>query len=573
MSIEHSDINEWTREDKPFSQKERDFLSKVYFLSEQEHEKTRQIPGFSEDIEKVIQNPENQVEKEAFREKYLKGFWQRTMDGRDFASLDEKAVDGLTRAEKKAYYAWKNEQLDATIMGVDKENMWKNATIMDKQERARTHLKELDALLSPKGKSEIDAKISQIQSNPSSPEYQELKRNWASDTDIQSGKFSDLLKATYVVNHHSEFISNGWVDQVNAPAFLKVSRNFADILGKDFPAPVIEPFLRDTMISWDRKERTLDEVRRIVDTGRYDTGRTTYNGQTGYIVFRSQGGDTARIDTRVDPPRIEYSRAGITIGKEVEPITSEERERTALSRDVGKLQWEVADDHRKLSLVNKDAIPVTLESDELALYMRAREAFEWAKSAEEKSSSLRILREQGRSLESLRRRSLTPETMNDKSLLDLEWALFREDQSLGVLETSLASYVAKSKLLEKYRDLEINPNQNFDSIASKNLSWLTSDEALFQRMGSWADQAFHRMIDEVNRTRNEWNKIRLGERELSLEEKNIIKGAYNTLLQNLGYDRSVLRSAQVGDLEQAVLQANAKWRDERGSVESLMKAK
>ena len=44
------------------------------------------------------------------------GYGQMTKDGREFGKLTEKEVDGLERSEKKAYYAWKNAQLDATVI-------------------------------------------------------------------------------------------------------------------------------------------------------------------------------------------------------------------------------------------------------------------------------------------------------------------------------------------------------------------------------------------------------------------------------------------------------------------------
>ena len=45
--------------------------------------------------------------------------WQYTKDGREFAKLSEADVDGLSRAEKKDYYAWKNAQLDQAVVSLD----------------------------------------------------------------------------------------------------------------------------------------------------------------------------------------------------------------------------------------------------------------------------------------------------------------------------------------------------------------------------------------------------------------------------------------------------------------------
>ena len=44
-----------------------------------------------------------------------KDYWQITQSGKKFVDLTESEVDGLSRQEKKLYYAWKNAQLDATV--------------------------------------------------------------------------------------------------------------------------------------------------------------------------------------------------------------------------------------------------------------------------------------------------------------------------------------------------------------------------------------------------------------------------------------------------------------------------
>jgi hypothetical protein len=52
----------------------------------------------------------------------------KTQDGRDFASLSEKDVDGLPRTEKKAYYAWQHAELDRANVSIrDQINAKKGA--------------------------------------------------------------------------------------------------------------------------------------------------------------------------------------------------------------------------------------------------------------------------------------------------------------------------------------------------------------------------------------------------------------------------------------------------------------
>ena len=58
-----------------------------------------------------------------------------TKDGREFGKLTEKEVDGLERSEKKAYYAWKNAQLDATVIAQQERNVQLDAKIIAKQEK------------------------------------------------------------------------------------------------------------------------------------------------------------------------------------------------------------------------------------------------------------------------------------------------------------------------------------------------------------------------------------------------------------------------------------------------------
>ena len=58
------------------------------------------------------------------------GYGQMTKDGREFGKLTEKEVDGLERGEKKVYYAWKNAQLDATVIGVKEERKDTQTTLI-----------------------------------------------------------------------------------------------------------------------------------------------------------------------------------------------------------------------------------------------------------------------------------------------------------------------------------------------------------------------------------------------------------------------------------------------------------
>ena len=44
--------------------------------------------------------------------------------------MTEKEVDGLERNQKKAYYAWKNAQLDATVIGIKEEIKDVQATVI-----------------------------------------------------------------------------------------------------------------------------------------------------------------------------------------------------------------------------------------------------------------------------------------------------------------------------------------------------------------------------------------------------------------------------------------------------------
>ena len=100
--------------------------------------------------------------------------------------------------------------------------------------------------------------------------------------------------------------------------------------------------------------------------------------------------------------------------------------------------------------------------------------------------------------------------------------------------------------------------EDFDDVADKNLSWLTSDTELFHRMGSRANEALYRMIDAVNRTRDPSNQIRLSEKPIDASDRDTLRILYDTLMKNLGYDRSILTRADIGDFQKKISEALTK---------------
>ena len=62
-------------------------------------------------------------------------YWQMTNDGRDFAELTEAEVDGLSRTEKKAYYAWIDTKLinEEQRLATNREKVIKTSGLADKE--------------------------------------------------------------------------------------------------------------------------------------------------------------------------------------------------------------------------------------------------------------------------------------------------------------------------------------------------------------------------------------------------------------------------------------------------------
>ena len=76
----------------------------------------------------ILTRTDNITEQGRIWSESLQGYWQMTQDGRDFASLSEKDVDGLPRTEKKAYYAWQHAELDRANVSIrDQINAKKGA--------------------------------------------------------------------------------------------------------------------------------------------------------------------------------------------------------------------------------------------------------------------------------------------------------------------------------------------------------------------------------------------------------------------------------------------------------------
>ena len=76
----------------------------------------------------------------------------RTSDGRAFSTLSEAEVDGLTRPEKKAYYAWKNAALDTQLQKLEEDNARKHvelAEIESKTSRVTTDIEQMMATVMP----------------------------------------------------------------------------------------------------------------------------------------------------------------------------------------------------------------------------------------------------------------------------------------------------------------------------------------------------------------------------------------------------------------------------------------
>jgi hypothetical protein len=316
----------------PVEQKRRDFVLDNHDITEDDYQKLQSTPGFTEDLDKILALDFVGVERVQFLQKYGIKLISKTSDGRDFVKLTEKEVDGLPRAEKKKYYAWLEARDNATIMKTDWEIAWEKWELWraekEKEDEKKIQNNTIELLtsqvatlknsLDPTGNKVIEEGVAEIRSNPWSPEYTYLLSRGIKAEDIRSGASDSLITSLYAVRY-SDRLSQ-YIIPEKKKDFEDSITNMAGILGIERKVPKdVQAFLQDSLVSGERKERTLTIASKLIDSGKYRLSETTYNPSTGYITFRGRGSrEIAQIDTSTIPPQVEYGMRWLSLRMSVE---------------------------------------------------------------------------------------------------------------------------------------------------------------------------------------------------------------------------------------------------------------
>lgn len=330
MPPETPDLREnitwWPESLTPLEQKRRDFMKEKIDITDEKLWELLDIPGFSSDLDRIMDQWFTGVELTQFLERYQIQVISKTSDGRDFSKLKEEEVDELPRSEQKKYRYWININKDAVINGKD-AGVKESRRELEKDLQSLTEeATKLVASLSPEGQAVLQKWVDTVRNNPESEEYKALIKKWVTPEDIASGKANGMLASIYAVRN-SDTLST-YVSPDKKKDFENSITNMAGILGIDRKVPEVWRFLQDSMVSWERKEATLAVAAKLVSSWRYTLSETTYDPRSGLITFRGkESGEATRIDTSRIPPVVEYSRNGLSLKSPIENETVSEEQK------------------------------------------------------------------------------------------------------------------------------------------------------------------------------------------------------------------------------------------------------
>lgn len=108
----------------------------------------------------------------------------------------------------------------------------------------------------------------------------------------------------------------------------------------------------------------------------------------------------------------------------------------------------------------------------------------------------------------------------------------------------------------------------FDETARDNLSWLVNN--FFHRMGPSAQEALDRIVEWVNRDRDDRFRVRLGGEKLGFQDRLTL----SRNLENLGGTKNVLQDGkQMATFQKKINAALSLPASHSGSIEELLSAK
>ncbi|NRH21180.1 hypothetical protein HOO68_03995 [Candidatus Gracilibacteria bacterium] len=287
------------------------------------------------------------------------------------------------------------------------------------------------------------------------------------------------------------------------------------------------------------------------------------------LSWEDKKGSKYEIDMAARPPKLIKSLNGLSISKEIESVSPEQKEKQILEDKKTKITEVVIKDAGKVQLNTPENIPDSIQNKNLIeSYRGAQEGYQKARNPTEKLEALKILKEQNHLLEGERRKSITVENMSDTKYAKLEEGLFRELDGLNQLEISLSDFVETDKKLVTYQGVESKGTiESFDNNASENLSYLVANN--FDKLGPSANEAMNRIITEINRTRTSNNQIDLTEQLNQATDGKVLVQA----LEKLGGTQNIFTNGEkLPQFQDTITSAVTKNADNPGSIESLMRS-
>jgi hypothetical protein len=480
----------------------------------------------------ILTRTDNITEQGRIWSESLQGYWQMTQDGRDFASLSEKDVDGLPDNDYDRYNKW----LTAKKKEANVSSAQELEKLTEKEKELRPAIEKIQALLSDADKTKVSSLLSDVKSGKSeSPAVLELKRQWATDTDIQNGKYDSYISASIIIENAGKFEAS------KNPEFQKAIR---DLQSLGIPTRVQPEFLAISKhigerFEWgERTEQWVKSIRQGLSKEWY-TGIYYDGNWERYTLTRFDGAKKDIIMNK--PPRESINMWGLSVEREIPQVTPDDKKREQIKEKYG-LHIE-----RRTEVFKTIAPTETNKTDEgekiKTLYNQALE------SRNSLSTRLDAIGELKRINTSRKEQWLKNliETGDTESATTMQTKLETEMHGLNILERY---YKEEGEIMNEARSLPEPQKDRFDEITSLNLSWMVNTR-LYNRFPR-AQELLTGILDETNRHRDARNQIHMWEKIMDETDKRTIDEAYEKILKYLGTNRDILKSADIGTIKPKV---------------------
>lgn len=383
---------------------------------------------------------------------------------------------------------------------------------------------------------------------------EELKKQGATQEDIQSGKYDSYIEASIIVEHASQFEAykqdpKGFSDSIKSLQRLGIPVR----MEPDFQK--YSEHIATRFAPGDRTDAVTYQIRTGLGSGEYRS--LHYDGKGEQYTLIGADGKTRKDITLDRPPRAEIRMSTLHIGHEISPPTPEETKRQEYIESYRKNLEKAS----KIDIepVKEDDPEKSREIQKLYETARNRNLGDPKTNMENRLEALSKLRRinSERKDENLEKTLLTfssPEPKNSQ--------LEEEGRRLTDLESV---YQEEQKIFEAVIKLPPNREDGFDRNAKKNLEWLTTNH--FDRMGPDAQEALDKIIAYENRGRTESTKIRLDKAiDPTTNDAKILKDN----LAKLGITPESIKTDKLTDIQRSISQMLTKDIWDAGSIERTL---